>query len=192
MYVLGVDDSDNEVGWNSCGKQPASSAAGNCGTASSSAGDGWVTPQEPPEPTYDLCPHEGLLYLDVLGVSHTLLGHKTTLEKVVLPHGSWELVYLDGVGAVQDRTTDEVILVEDILKRTLYTNSFDGHCYVRDSSGQGESYNITTKLRMYKPGTASWHLKDMHKTEVVANDFRVYFPRGSSKTMQHSITCKCV
>ena len=103
--------------------------------------------------------------------------HKTTMEKVLLPAGMWTLEFHGGFAAVENSAGD-CHLCEDLFTKQLYMCSSDGMLYVVDKANN-VTFNVTTKLRMYKPGTGTWHLKDLHDTETVMNYFQVYWPRGS-------------
>ena len=157
---------------------------GATGSSSSSAPAGGAADVALPS-TYTLQPHEGSVFIESIdGVCKVC--HSLTIEKVVLPPGIWVLELHNGFAAVENAAGD-VLLCEDLFTKQIYKCSVDQMLYVHDKAKK-DNFNVTTRLRMYTPGTGTWHLKDLHNTETAMNYFQVYWPRGSMQTYMHVCT----
>ena len=175
-----TDGEDEDAGWNSGVNATLASTLRATSASASSCGPAEVVPPDTSNvPEYTLVTHEGKVFLDTPVHGPMKLVHRETLEGVALPEGKWQLVFLNGFGALQKPDSIDVLLVEDVLQRRLCQNTVDGSFWVKDR-GTKEVYSLTTKKRMYKPGTARYCLFDLHETSASVDYYQVFWPRGSS------------
>lgn len=87
-----------------------------------------------------LSPHLGYVFLEHgPATSGTILFHAKTRARVVLaePVGSWRLEFFeDGFGAVLDESTDEAVLVAELLAVAMYEDSDTGEVWFACDDGR--------------------------------------------------------
>ena len=134
----------------------------------------------PPEPVFVLEPHQGNVYLEEdNGV--TKAGHYITLEKIALPAAIRQPGFFfdkDGFGAVIDTCdhgSDECVLLEDLLKRQLFTHEHDGLWYIKEKTSK-TVWCLHHKKRQYKYGTATWSIGGGQSASWPY--WTVFWPRG--------------
>ena len=146
-----ADSSDADDGWKQGPYHDEQEQPGHAQATGASSSACEVA--EVQERGYNLMPHDGCVVLERLG-DVSKVCHTTTLEKVALPPGNWSLVFANGFAVVEEPQSGDLILCEDLLTRHLFLSELDGMMYVKDKQRQ-ETYTCITRLRMYKPCTAT-------------------------------------
>lgn len=117
-----------------------------------------------------LAPHIGRVSLCKGLDGSAILVHRTTLERLPLSGGGWELHFDPaGYGALTKDLGGAPALVEDMLQMKLCSDSA-GRLQVMQKSAAGDSvWSLTDRLRHYRTGSCSWSYGTSHSFELLSS-----------------------